>query len=144
MNLLHTSRPPEPATEVERWVLDSYTELRSLRASLHKAITGELLPEGTPLDEIPEKVAVVATELATNALTHAHPPTVVQLLRTDTSFVLVVADEEPGIVPELDEDRPPGAGGLGMQLARKLALDVGWYTDGDVKHVWAEFVVPPA
>jgi hypothetical protein len=27
-------------------------------------------------------------------------------------------------------------------LARKLALDIGWYVDADVKHVWAHFPIP--
>ena len=39
-------------------------------------------------------------------------------------------------------DRPPGAGGLGLQLAGKLALEVGWYVEGGIKHVWAEFPIP--
>jgi serine/threonine-protein kinase RsbW len=141
---LDTSRPPAPHEEIQQWVLDSYAELRSLRASLHKALTGQALPKGGTLDDIPEKVAVVATELATNALAHARPPTVVQLLRTEKSFILDVADEEPGAAPVVADDRPSGHGGLGLQLAGNLALEVGWYTEGDIKHVWAEFPVPPA
>jgi serine/threonine-protein kinase RsbW len=142
--LLETSRPPTPNTEIHHWVLDSYRELQSLRASLHKALTGQTLPEGGTLDEIPEKVAVVATELATNALAHAHPPTVVRLCRTESSFILDVADEEPETIPEVAPGRAPGAGGLGLQLANRLALEVGWYVDGEAKHVWAQFEVPVA
>jgi hypothetical protein len=71
---LSSSHPPAPSTEVAQWVLDSFTELRSLRASLHKTLTGEPLPEDGLLDGIPEKVAVVATELATNALAHVDDP----------------------------------------------------------------------
>ena len=144
MSTLNSSRPPTPYVEVQRWTLDSYTELRSLRSSLHRALTGEPLPEGRFLDEVPEKVAFVATELATNALMHTRPPTVVQLYRTETSFILDVADEDPTIVPEFADARPTGAGGRGLQLARKLALDIGWYVDGDVKHVWADFPIPAA
>ena len=138
----NSSRPPTPNVEVQRWVLDSYAELRSLRSSLHQALTGEPLPDGRFLDAVPEKVAIVATELATNALMHTRPPTVVQLCRTDTSFILDVADEDPTILPEFAGARPRGAGGLGLQLARKLALDIGWYVHGDVKHVWAHFPTP--
>jgi serine/threonine-protein kinase RsbW len=131
-----------PNTEVARWVLDSFTELKTLRASLHKTLTGQPLPEGGVLDEIPEKVAMVATEFATNALAHAHPPTIVRLGRTEDAFILDVTDEDPANVPEFAEDRPPGAGGLGLQLARDLALELGWYVEGGLKHVWAEFPVP--
>jgi hypothetical protein len=142
VSTLSASRPPAPNAEVAHWILDSFTELRALRASLHKALTGQPLPEGGQLDEVPEKMAVVATELATNALAHARPPTVVRLRRTDQAFILDVTDEEPAAVPEFAEGRPPGAGGLGLRLARELALEIGWYTDAGVKHVWAEFPVP--
>jgi serine/threonine-protein kinase RsbW len=142
VSAISPSHPPAPSTEVAQWVLDSFAELRSLRASLHKTLTGEPLPEGGVLDEIPEKVAVVATEFATNALAHARPPTTVWLRRTEEAFILDVADEEPGASPEFAEGRPPGAGGLGLQLARDLSLDLGWYVDGEVKHVWAEFPIP--
>jgi serine/threonine-protein kinase RsbW len=142
VTVLNSSRPPVPSVEVAQWVLDSFTELRSLRSSLHQALTGEPLPDGGFLDEVPEKVAVVATELATNAIAHARPPTVVRLRRTDDSFILDVADDEPATSPEYAEDRPLGAGGLGLQLVRDLALDIGWYIDGSVKHVWARFAIP--
>jgi serine/threonine-protein kinase RsbW len=125
-------------------VLDTFTQLRSLRAALHETLTGQPLPQDGTLDEIPEKISVVATELATNAIAHARPPTVVQLRRTEKAFILDVADEDPTVGPELAENRPAGAGGLGLQLARRLALDVGWYVDGVVKHVWAEFPIPKA
>jgi serine/threonine-protein kinase RsbW len=140
---LVTSRPPTPNDEVAQWVLDSFNELKALRASLHQTLTGEPLPPGGHLDEVPEKVAVVATELATNALEHARPPTIVQLRRTERTFILDVTDEDAGAAPEIVVDRAPGAGGLGLQLAHKLALDIGWYVDDGVKHVWAQFSIPP-
>jgi hypothetical protein len=139
---LGTSRPPTPNVEVGQWVLDSFAELRALRSSLHKALTGELLPDGGYLDDVPEKIAVVATELATNALAHARPPTSVKLRRTEDTFILDVADEDPDAFPEFAVDRPLGAGGLGLLLVRDLALDLGWYVDDGVKHIWARFPVP--
>jgi signal transduction histidine kinase len=139
---LQTSRPPTPSTHVAEWVLDSFAELRLLRASLHEALTGEPLPEGGVLDEIPEKVAVVATELATNALAYTRPPTVVQLSRTEETFILDVTDDDPEVSPEFAENRAAGAGGLGLHLARDLSDGLGWYVDGGVKHVWAQFPIP--
>jgi serine/threonine-protein kinase RsbW len=140
--LTTSSRPPTPNAEIAEWVLDSFAQLQSLRSSLHKALTGEPLPDGSYLDQVPEKMAVVATELATNALAHTRPPTIVQLRRTDDTFILDVADEDPAVLPEFAKDRPPGAGGLGLLFVRDMALDFGWYIVGDVKHVWAEFSVP--
>ena len=140
MPFLSAQSPPD-MTDLQTWVLDSPVQLRSLRASLHQAITGNPLPAGAELDEIPEKVVLVATELATNALRHGLPPTIVRLGRTQRVFVLDVADHSPEVVPQYADDRPPGAGGLGLQLAKQFALDLGWYIEDDTKHVWAEFPV---
>jgi serine/threonine-protein kinase RsbW len=137
------AQPPPAMTEVQSWVLDSPEQLRVLRASLHEAITGQPLPAGADLDEVPEKVALVATELATNGLRHGLPPTIVRLGRTKWCFILDVADHSPDVVPRYTDDRPPGAGGMGLQLAKKFALEIGWYIEDDTKHVWAEFPLPP-
>lgn len=137
-----SSQSPPGMTELHKWVLDSPVQLRSLRASLHEAITGQPLPVGAELDEVPEKVVLVASELATNALRHGLPPTIVRLGRHDLVFVLDVADHSPEVVPHYADDRPPGDGGLGLHLAKRFALDLGWYIEDDTKHVWAEFPVP--
>ena len=75
--------------------------------------TGRPMPDGAELDEIPEKVVLVATELATNALRHGLPPTIVRLGRHDRVFVLDVADHSPDVVPRYADDRPPGAARVG-------------------------------
>ncbi|MFI5935959.1 ATP-binding protein [Actinoplanes sp. NPDC051494] len=129
-------------TELQRWVLESAAQLKTLRASLHVVIAGGVLPAETPLDEVPEKMVLVATELATNALRHGLPPTTVRLGRAGDRFVLDVTDHAPQVVPEYSEDRELGLGGLGLQLAKQFSLDLGWYADGDTKHVWAEFPAP--
>jgi two-component sensor histidine kinase len=115
-----------------------------LRAGLFVALNGEPMPPGGELDEVPERVAVVATELATNALRYGRPPTRVYLRRTEHTFVLDVADEDPDTLPEAAGPRPPGAGGMGLHIVSELAKAVGWYADGASKHVWAEFRIPPA
>jgi serine/threonine-protein kinase RsbW len=141
--MAHLSAQTPPAmTELRSWFLDSPTQLKTLRADLHEALTGEVLPPGTPLDEIPEKVVLVATELATNALRHGLPPTTVRLGRAGDVFVLDVADHAPHAVPRYSEGRDLGKGGLGLQLAKQFALEIGWYAETGVKHVWAEFPVP--
>jgi serine/threonine-protein kinase RsbW len=138
MALLSASHPP-PVAEIQTWVLDSPGELKLLRASLYRAITGREFPKHAQLDDVPEKLVLVATELATNALRHGLPPTIVKLGRADHRFILDVADHEPQVPPALADDRAPGEGGLGLQLAKKLTLDLGWYVKDGTKHVWAEF-----
>ncbi|MCX4474637.1 hypothetical protein C5N14_14525 [Micromonospora sp. MW-13] len=139
MRSLRTSPPPPRATELRCWALSTGAELRNLRASLHEALTGHALAEGEELDGIPERVVLVATELATNALLHGLPPTTVRLLRGEEVFILDVADRDLSTVPELADIRPLGAGGRGLQLARAFSLAVGWYATEDTKHIWASF-----
>jgi serine/threonine-protein kinase RsbW len=134
MTLLPLSMPHLPAIELHRWTLAAFGELRLLRAGLRAA----LAPGGTA-DSV-ERIAVVATELATNALRHGLPPAVVRLLSDSGRIVLDVADQQPGALPRYDTDRPLGAGGLGLQLARSFAVDVGCYRTGTTKHVWASFL----
>jgi hypothetical protein len=40
------------------------------------------------------------------------------------------------------QQRPPGDGGLGLQLTERLAEEVGWYPTDTDKHVWAKFSLP--
>ena len=131
-----SSTPHPAASEIRRWTLDSFPELRSLRASLREALreTGS-----AEVDDLCDRVTVVATELATNALRHGLPPTVVSLLREDDHLILDVADHARESRPEVDADRPLGAGGLGLQLAKTFAIEVGWYRTDHTKHVWASF-----
>ncbi|WP_328822439.1 ATP-binding protein [Micromonospora rubida] len=136
---LRTSPPPPRATELHCWTLSTGAELRGLRASLHKAFTGYALAEGEELDGVPERVVLVATELATNALLHGLPPTTVRLLRDEDVFILDVTDHDLTSVPELADTLPLGTGGRGLQLARAFSLDVGWYATEGTKHIWASF-----
>ncbi|WP_433300220.1 ATP-binding protein [Actinoplanes sp. CA-030573] len=136
MTTLHTSVPYPSAAELCRWTLVGFGDLRQLRASLRAVLTET---GGSDLGDIPDRMTVVATELATNALRHGRPPTVVRLLREEDRLILDVADRDPEAAPRLATDRPLGKGGLGLQLARDFALDVGWYSTDVTKHVWASF-----
>ncbi|MEU5786289.1 ATP-binding protein [Micromonospora purpureochromogenes] len=139
MAQLRTSPPSPQATELRRWQLSSAADLRGLRASLHQALTGEELLAGEELDEVPELMVLVATELATNALRHGIPPTIVRLLVAEDRFILEVADHDLSTIPELVDTRPMGAGGRGLQIAEAVSLDVGWYATDRTKNIWAAF-----
>ncbi|MGR6316930.1 ATP-binding protein [Micromonospora soli] len=139
MGQLRTSPPPPQATELARWDLGTPAELRDLRSSLRAALTRYGLVQGEDLDEVPHLVVLVATELATNALRHGRPPTIVTLLAADDCFILDVADHEVSTVPELADIRPLDSGGRGLQLAQSVSLAVGWYGTADTKNIWASF-----
>jgi len=100
------------------------------------------LISGKELDDVAERMTIVATELATNALSHARTPATVRLGRTRTAFVLDVADNLPSVPPHLIEGQSLGAGGRGLHITQELALDTGWYLADDSKHVWAQFPMP--
>ncbi|MEV4350468.1 ATP-binding protein [Actinoplanes sp. NPDC049596] len=141
MSQLRTSPPPPEARELHTWVLNTSTELRALRANLQQALTGNPLVAGQRLADIPERVVLVATELATNGIKHGRPPTIVRLLCTDDQFILDVADHDLSTVPELADTRPLNAGGRGLMLAQSFSLKVGWYAKKDTKHIWASFPI---
>lgn len=139
MGQLRASPPPPRATELQRWRLAAPADLRELRASLRAALSRYGLVQGEELDEIPGLVALVATELASNALRYGLPPTIVTLLATDECFLLDVADHDRGTVPELTDTQPLDSGGRGLLLAQSVALAVGWYATGITKNIWASF-----
>ncbi len=139
MGRLSTSPLPPRAVELRRWRLSDAAELRSLRASLHEELTGSVLPDGAALDEVPEMIVLIATELATNALRHGIPPTLVRLLATDDCLILDVADHDLSPPPEPSDAQSTGAGGRGLQIAQRLSLDVGWYATDTTKNIWATF-----
>lgn len=139
MGQLRTSSPPPQATELETWTLGGAADLRGLRASLRAALTRYGLVQGEDLDEVPGLVALVATELATNALRHGLPPTIVTLLATDECFILDVADHDVGTAPELDDADPLDSGGRGLLLAESVSLAVAWYATPHTKNIWASF-----
>ncbi|MBU2667506.1 ATP-binding protein [Actinoplanes bogorensis] len=135
MSALRPSAPHPAAAVLRSWKLDSFGELRGLRAALREAIETHT----DEVDDLFDRMSVVATELATNALRHGLPPTEVRLMRESEHLILDVADHDLGTLPEVDRDRPLGAGGLGLQLTKTFAIDVGWYMTDTTKHVWASF-----
>ncbi|MCY1143781.1 ATP-binding protein [Actinoplanes sp. Pm04-4] len=138
MNGLEQTLPPD-AVVMHTWVLDSTTELQGLRAALSRALHGEKVSAVKRLGDVPERMVLVATELATNAIRHGLAPTEVRLLRTAGGFLLDVTDQDPDSVPELAAADEQALGGRGLALAQSFALDVGWYCTTSTKHVWATF-----
>ncbi|MBO0919459.1 ATP-binding protein [Cellulomonas sp. zg-ZUI222] len=138
---LPVSRPPEGFAPVRRWELASTAQLRTLRHQLADEIGAGTGAARQDLEATPDKLVLIATELAANALTHALPPTTVALSRTDDQWMLDVADHDPESAPVYAGARITGAGGLGLHLARRLSLEVGWYETDMTKNIWATFPV---
>ncbi|MFE5309357.1 ATP-binding protein [Isoptericola sp. NPDC056605] len=130
--------PPTGYAPVAEWVLADSVELSRLRSALAR-IVGSSGDGATAMHDTAEKIVLIASELATNALLHGLPPTVVRLLRDEHTWLLDVVDHDAAGVPRVDGGRPPGHGGLGLLIAERLSAHVGWYTSGPAKHVWATF-----
>ncbi|MEV6350968.1 ATP-binding protein [Actinoplanes sp. NPDC051851] len=114
--------------------------MRVLRAGLERAVTDHTVK--TDRQDLTERITIVATELAGNALRHGRPPTVVLLRRTEGHLVVEVLDSDVDATPAVDSQRPSGDGGLGLLLTERLAHDVGWYATGTGgKGVWAAFAL---
>jgi hypothetical protein len=135
---LPEAQAPRGFREVRSWPLLAVEELTMLRDDL-----GVLMPgrPGARLEDVPESVILVASELATNALSYAGGPALVRLSARDGEYLLEVTDRAPDRVPERAADRPTGQGGFGLLLAARLADSVGWYRTETAKHVWARFTV---
>ncbi|WP_239118617.1 ATP-binding protein [Paractinoplanes ferrugineus] len=131
-------RPPPVDEHIAAWTIDEPPGLQSLRAALLRAVADRADFVAADTEDLAERLVIVATELAGNALRHSRPPTVVALLRSDGHLVLDVLDNDPRSAPTV-ERRAPGAGGLGLQLTERLAQEVGWYATDGGKHVWAMF-----
>lgn len=139
---LSSSRPPDAFRPLRRWVLDTTDELSALRAAILAELVSESGNPATVLDEVADNMLLIATELATNAFRYGLPPTEVRLLHTDHAYLLDIADQDADTVPYVAGAREPGAGGFGLRIAQRLALDVGWYVEDGVKHVWAVLPQP--
>ncbi|PFG34254.1 ATP-binding protein [Sanguibacter antarcticus] len=139
MSEIKAGRPPENFEVCRTWLLDSIEGLGQLRGSLFKELTGDEFRSGSALDDVPEKMVLVVSELATNALRHGKPPTIVTLMANTDEHLLDVADHDVSSEPVIAQAREMGAGGFGLVLAQRLAFDVGWYVTDRTKHIWARF-----
>lgn len=113
-------------------------ELRSVSEARHFVCT--LLVDHRFLNLV-EDVRLVVSELATNAVRHAHTPFTVTLERVDQSVLLTVTDGSPDPPARL-----PTAllttGGRGLSLVDEVSGDWGVIRRGaQGKSVWASFTL---
>jgi serine/threonine-protein kinase RsbW len=126
---------PRGFREVRSWPLLAVEELALIRDDLSSTLPRS---SRTSLEDVPDSVVLVASELATNALSYAGRPAVVRLSERDGEYLLDVVDRAPDRVPG-EAAAPSGRGGFGLLLAARLSAEVGWYSTATAKHVWARF-----
>ena len=99
---------------------------------------------GWGLDELIDDGALMAAELATNAVVHAASDVTVSLSRCTDGVHLVVADSSRAL-PSLRTGEW-GRGGRGLQIVDAVADRWGYEPTSDGKDVWADIggVAPSA
>lgn len=100
-------------------------------------VSGHLLAHGLP--DLVDDVELVVSELATNAMVHAHTPFVVILCGFDNTVFLEVLDGSH-IGPTLVVARALDTCGRGIAIVQSLSRDWGVTARASGgKSVWAEF-----
>jgi anti-sigma regulatory factor (Ser/Thr protein kinase) len=92
------------------------------------------------LDALADDAALVATELATNAIAHGGGPFTLGVERLDRGVVLTVADRARS-APRRSLAEGDAESGRGLHLIDALAAEWGWHHVPQGKRVWAELSV---
>jgi anti-sigma regulatory factor (Ser/Thr protein kinase) len=105
-----------------------------------RAATADLVTE-LHLELIGDDLALVVSELVTNAVRHAEPPVSLEIQADDDRVTVAVADGSPGrpVAREAAED---AEGGRGMALVDLLAAETGVRPSPPGKTVWASLSRP--
>jgi anti-sigma regulatory factor (Ser/Thr protein kinase) len=132
MTLLEAA-PPAELTEIGAWTVRGVDDVATVRAELQRAITATGAHDASH-----DRIILVASELATNAVRHGSQPVRVRLLFAGTSVVVDVVDHRPDAPPVVGTSGA-GTGGFGLVLAARAAAVLGWSRSARTKHVWAQF-----
>lgn len=106
-------------------------------AQARAAVTQDALALG--LDDLSDDVALIVSEMVTNAVRHAEPPVRLEVEVTDTEVVVAVCDGTPSppVRRPADDD---AEGGRGMLLVDLLTADHGVRPQPPGKTVWARLL----
>jgi anti-sigma regulatory factor (Ser/Thr protein kinase) len=137
-----------------RWVCRQIDPGRlgmGLAARAAREFTGQIL-RGWGLLVLVDDVAVIVSELVTNALTHGGSAVngaareAVELILSRRSAQVVCAVTDPGTgAPVMMQPDPFGEAGRGLQVVQALSASWGWTRLGDSrKAVWAAVGLPGA
>lgn len=141
MNPIPLAQPSQEFMTVKTWTLDSFFELVHLRVALTETMATQEADLPRHATRVVRGLVLVSNELASKALGHAHPPTTVTLKANDVYYLLDVTDHDPDAPPVVALGRAPGEEGFGLALARRIAADMGWHAEDQMKHVWATFPI---
>jgi anti-sigma regulatory factor (Ser/Thr protein kinase) len=93
------------------------------------------------LDTVADDLALVVSELVTNAIRYAQPPVEIEIETTDSAVTVAVADGSPGRPQPRDAD-DDAEGGRGLTLIDLVATETGVRPKPPGKTVWAALQRP--
>ena len=138
---------------------DSHADALSAVCRLHSAVVGhfpndvraprearrlvaDALMQWGHGQELSDSIAVVVSELATNAVTHAGSPFSV-LARSDQQVIRISVRDASAVMPQLRQVGPEEGPGLGLQMVDALAGTWGVEVTAGGKSVWAQLALRP-
>lgn len=92
--------------------------------------------------QLSDSVALVVSELATNAVTHARSPFSV-LARSDQQVIRISVRDTSSVIPELRHVDPVDGPGLGLKMVDAIAGAWGVEVTAAGKAVWAQLALEP-
>jgi anti-sigma regulatory factor (Ser/Thr protein kinase) len=138
---------------------DSHADALSAVCRLHSAVVGHFPNDATAPgearrlvgdalmqwghgQELTDSIALVVSELATNAVTYTPSPFSV-LARSDQQVIRISVRDASSVIPELREGGPAEGRGLGLQMVDALAGTWGVEVTAGGKAVWAQLALSP-
>ncbi len=103
--------------------------------SAARLYTTSLLKEWGATRQLAE-ASLIVSELATNAIRHAHSGFELNISRVDDTVRIAVSDESPR-VPVVQNLQPGSVSGFGLRLVDEIASQWGYEVGVDGKKVWA-------
>ena len=130
----HVSEPVAPPR-----VSDVFLPVMAAVPAVRRFATDALRAWG--LDELVADGSIVATELATNALSHSASPFRASMTRSDSTVRIAIEDVSPS-VPQLVHAASDALGGRGIAIVAELATTWGCSETASGKLVWADLSLP--
>ena len=90
-----------------------------------------------------DDAALIASELAANAVRYGQPPYTLRLDSTEDHVRITVSNHGPAADPQPLEAADDSHHGRGLTIIASLSADMGWGRDGDRLDVWADLPAPP-
>jgi sodium/proline symporter len=134
--LIARVRPGGHADRTASWAVDTApTALAAARQLAVDQVTAWDVPDGLRFD-----VALIVSELTTNALRHGTPPVTLKLRKSGMRLFIEVQDHGAGS-PQRRYAAPTDEHGRGLQLVATLSRRWGTRHTADGKTVWCELAL---